>query len=531
METWNRWIASAILAMGTILPSSAQELATIPLPPMGWSSWNSFSNTVNSANVVEQAKAIHESELQKAGYVYVNIDEGWWLGDRDQQGNIVVDAKSWPAIEPGERDGDMSNIVRYIHSLGLKAGIYTDAGKDGCSTYPDIGPAYFHTGSEGHYEEDFLRFAEWGFDYVKVDWCGGYKENLDPAVQYAEIARAIARAEAKTGHKLYYSICDWGKQSPSTWGAGIGGASQAIWRTGGDIVAPVVVGGPHTERKASFEAMLRNFDANYHPEAEHTGFYNDPDMMVLGMPGLNASENKLHMSLWAMAAAPLLIGADVTKLDANTLADFTNSDVIAIDQDAAGLQAVKVGENGPGLEIWSKFLARSGERAVLLLNRTYFPAPMHMDWKDLGLSGDHAEVKDVWSGDPAVAVNGHYEATVPAHDGILLRIKSSEAPVVKHYTPVSQSNRMSGAETHFVHLAQTGSGWSQIKISYRNASPQGAVVDLHTNDHGGTRVAMPPTGNATRSVWIQVQLDQPGNENRMVFSNSGRASILSLDVY
>jgi hypothetical protein len=209
---------------------------------MGWSSWNGFSNTINSEVAMKQVRFMAGSDLKKAGYEYVNIDEGWWMGDRDPEGNIVVDPKAWPAIKPSEAAGDMSNIVRFIHSLGLKAGIYTDAGKDGCSMYPDLGPAYFHEGSEGHYEQDFLQFARWGFDYVKVDWCGGDKENLDPDVQYGEIARAITRAEQITGRQLYYSICNWGKQSPWSWGPGVGGASQSIWRTSGDIVAPVVAG-------------------------------------------------------------------------------------------------------------------------------------------------------------------------------------------------------------------------------------------------------------------------------------------------
>lgn len=320
-------------------PGATAESA---LPPMGWSSWNSFSNTINSDVAMQQARFMAGSDLKKAGYQYVNIDEGWWLGDRDSNGNIVVDPKAWPAIASGEHAGDMSNIVRFIHSLGLKAGIYTDAGKDGCSMYPDLGPAYFHVGSEGHYEQDFLQFARWGFDYVKVDWCGGEKENLDPDVQYGEIAQAIARAGQITGRKLYYSICNWGKESPWTWGPGIGGATQSIWRTSGDIVAPVVAGSTNAGRKVAFDKMLANFDQGVHPEAEHTGFYNDPDMMVLGMPGLNADQNRLHLALWAISGAPLLIGADLTHLDAETLATLTNAEAIQVDQDALGLQAIKV---------------------------------------------------------------------------------------------------------------------------------------------------------------------------------------------
>jgi len=142
--------------------------------------------------VVKQAKALVASGMKAAGYEYVLIDEGWWLGHRDAECNIIVDPKQWPAIETGQRAGDMSNIVRYIHALGLKAGIYTDVGEYGCGfTGPDIGPRIPHEGSLGHYEQDFLQFTKWGFDYVKVDWCGGDKPNLDPAVQYAEVALSV----------------------------------------------------------------------------------------------------------------------------------------------------------------------------------------------------------------------------------------------------------------------------------------------------------------------------------------------------
>jgi hypothetical protein len=139
----------------------------------------------------------------------------------------------------------------------LKFGIYTDAGEAGCSYYsPDIGSTQPQTGSEGHYEQDFLQFAKWGFDYVKVDWCGGDAEKLDPAVQYFQVARAIRMAEEATGRELYYSICNWGNNSLWTWAPGIGGVTADIWRTSGDIVAPVVANSPNPNRRASFSGML-----------------------------------------------------------------------------------------------------------------------------------------------------------------------------------------------------------------------------------------------------------------------------------
>ncbi len=397
----------------------------VPPPPMGGSSWNSFSNTIDSEIVMEQAKAMAANGMQRVGYQYVNIDEGWWLGKRDAEGNIVVEEKAWPALKDGEKPGDMANIVRFIHGLGLKAGIYTDAGINGCFMYTYVFKVYINVGSEGHYEQDFLQFAKWGFDYVKVDWCGGDKENLDPAVQYGEIARAIERANKITGHSLYFSICNWGKNSPWTWAPHVGGISADIWRVSGDIVDPIVAGGRNSARKASFEKMLANFDQGIHPEAQHTGFYNDPDMMVLGMPGFTEAQNRAHLALWAISGAPLLVGADLTKLSAETLSRLNNADVLAVDQDALGLQAVKVAEPASGVQVWAKPLAASGSRAVLLLNRTGAAVDVAVALKDLGLK-ETATAKDLFAQKEVGEVRGSYSTNVAASDAILLIIKGSE---------------------------------------------------------------------------------------------------------
>ncbi len=539
-KAFTRWLlvplVFILLGAGYALPqTSPAPLAKIPPPPLAWSSWNSFSNTIDSDLTMQQARAMVSTDLQKAGYQYINIDEGWWLGDRDTEGNIVVDPKRWPAIAPGDKPGDMANIVRYIHSLGLKAGIYTDAGKDGCSMYPDIGPAYAHVGSEGHYEQDFLQFAKWGFDYVKVDWCGGDKENLSADLQYGEIARAIARAEQITGKRLYYSICNWGKQSPWTWGPGVGGSTQDIWRVSDDIVAPIVANSANAGRKVAFDKMMRNFDQGIHPEAQHTGYYNDPDMMVLGMPGLNAEQNRLHMSLWVMSGAPLIVGADLTNLDAETLDALRKPDAIAIDQDLLGLQGIKVKEQSPGLEIWSKFLSTPGSRAVLLLNRTYFPAPMSLDWTELGLKGDSATVRDVWASKDSGAHKDSFKTTVPAQDGILLIVYGSEGSFA-HYSPISASDEANAAaspRTVFGHVSQVLSPFAQIRIVYTNEARNTEVVGLYVNGETGTRVAFPPSGGAIASVWIQAKLDRLGEMNMLTFDTSSASGlkIVSIDVY
>ena len=526
---------------GTLHAQSAAKQIAVPLPPMGWSSWNSFSNTIDSQVTQSQAKALIASGLHKAGYQYINIDEGWWLGQRDAEGNIVVDPKAWPALAPGEQAGDMSNIVRYLHGLGLKAGIYTDAGRDGCSTLsPDLGPSMPNTGSEGHYVQDFLQFARWGFDYVKVDWCGGGKENLSASVQYAEIARAIALAEASTGHALYYSICNWGNQSPWTWAPGIGGVTADIWRTSGDIVAPIVANTKNSGRKASFPGMLGNFDQGIHPEAQHTGFYNDPDMMVIGMPGLTDVQNRVHMALWAISGAPLLVGADLTTLSEATRATLSNLLIIAVDQDALGLQATKVAEQGPGLEVWSKPLATPGERAVLLLNRTNAAASISADWRDLGLlNGSPATITDAWTQKDLGAFHRTYSAKVPAQDAVLLVIRGREEKPVTYRADATkqQPGNGFGLAPHATSFSSV-SGRAHVErvaVTYSNDSQETVLVELRVNGQVATRVAFPPTGSGggAGAVTIQALIDRNGATNVLTFSTYGDRgpAIRSIEVY
>ena len=417
--------------------------------------------------------------------------------------------------QPGEHAGDMANIVRFIHGLGLKAGIYTDAGKDGCSMYPDLGPALQHAGSEDHYEQDFLQFAQWGFDYVKVDWCGGDKEKLDPAVQYAEIARAIAKAAAATGHPLYFSLCEWGNNSPWTWAPHIGGAPADVWRTSGDIVAPIVPHREHSGRLASFPGVLSNFDQGIHPEAEHTGFYNDPDMMVVGMPGLTDAENRVHLSLWAISAAPLLVGADLTTLSEATRATLTNAEVLAVDQDALGLQGVKVASTGNGLEVWSKALATPGERAVLLLNRSGDTARITAQWSDLGLDDSSATVKDLWAHKDLGSFSSSYSATVASNDAVLIIVHGREGKLTEYRASdgeVSKSHEIS-----FAHVSSRAP-MARVRIAYTNPSGAPLYAELRANGHIATRIAFPPTGSVSGAIWIQAPLDRAGDGNVLEFS-------------
>jgi len=527
-------IAMCFCATPSMSAQSAANQIPVPLPPMGWSSWNSFSNTVDSQITLAQAKAMISTGMHRAGYEYINIDEGWWLGERDKDGNIVVDPKAWPALAPGEQAGDMANIVRAIHGLGLKAGIYTDAGADGCSTVgPDLGPSYPHTGSEGHYEQDFLQFSKWGFDYVKVDWCGGDREHLDPAVQYAEIAEAIARAESITGHHLYFSICNWGNQSPWTWAPNIGGVAADVWRTGGDIVAPIVANTKNADRKASFKEVLREFDQAQHPDAQHTGFYNDPDMMVVGMSGLTEQQSQAHMSLWAISGGPLLVGADLSRLSATDVATLTNSDVVRIDQDSLGLQSIKVAEAAPGLEVWAKPLSTSGVRAVLLLNRTASAAKISVRWSDLALRDDSsATVRDVWAQNDSGKFNSSYSATVPAADAVLLIVKGSESKATTYFPeelkskePGRNSTSKRGVtlgKNQLVTFSSVESRFAvaRIQIAYSNPDKAPRYAELRVNGRIATRIAFPSTGGngATGTLSVESRLETNGARNVLTFS-------------
>jgi len=451
---------------------------------MGWNSWNSFANIVNSQIVQQQAKALASNGMKESGYEYVVIDEGWWVGERDAAGNIIVDPKRWPAIKPGQKDGDMANIAEYIHSLGLKAGIYTDAGRDGCSMYPDSGPKYLNTGSEGHYEQDFLQFSKWGFDYVKVDWCGGAKENRSGAVEYAQVARAIQRAEKMTGRPLFFSICEWGSQNPWFWAPGVGGIDSAIWRTGGDIIPPVVetLHDPqHDKRVITLKNVLDSFEAGIHAEAQHTGYYNDLDMMVMSMRGMTDAMNRIHMGLWAISSAPLMVGSDLTRLSPTALSLLKNKEALAIHNDPYGLQPVKVMEPSPGVQVWAKPMAVAGRRAVAVLNGTDSASQVKIAWSKLGFDGAPRSLRDVWNSHDLVTTDESL-LSVPAHDLVLVVAGGQDTKPAEY---VGSRSQLTGIK------ATSAPTFARLECA--NNSGHVAVVRVKSTSGFSSSLAMPST--------------------------------------
>ncbi|MEU9833069.1 ricin-type beta-trefoil lectin domain protein [Streptosporangium sp. NPDC048047] len=414
------WALPDTAARAVAVPAAA--VAAVATPPMGWASWNTFAAQINYNVIKAQTDAMVSSGMKDAGYEYVNIDEGWWQGTRDSSGNITVDTAEWP--------GGMKAIADYIHSKGLKAGIYTDAGRNGCGYYYPTGrPAAPNTGSEGHYDQDFLQFSRWGFDFVKVDWCGGQAEGLDARTAYRSISAAIDRATEQTGRPLVLSVCNWGAQNPWDWAPAI----STMWRTSGDII--------YWGQNASMDRVLANFDSAQHPNAQSPGHYNDPDMLVVGMNGFSAAQNRTHMGLWAISGAPLLAGNNLATMSADTRAILTNREVLAVDQDPLGRQGVKVAEDQSGRQVYSKVLSGNGRRAVLLLNRTTSAASITARWSDLGLSGA-ATVRNLWTGADAGTFTGSYTTSVPAREAVLITVAGTTAsPTATPTAPASGAIR------------------------------------------------------------------------------------------
>ncbi|MFJ7215005.1 glycoside hydrolase family 27 protein [Amycolatopsis sp. NPDC098790] len=467
-----------LLLTGTLLSTGTASAAEAPVPgpAMGWASWNTFAAKIDYAVIKAQADALVTSGLKDAGYTYVNIDEGWWQGTRNSAGDITVDEEEWP--------GGMKAIADYLHGKGLKAGIYTDAGRDGCGYYFPTGrPAAPGSGSEGHYLQDMLQFQRWGFDFVKVDWCGGDAEGLDPASTYRAISDANQAATAQTGRTLTLSICNWGKKNPWNWGPG----TAPMWRTSTDII--------YYGQTATLPQALTNFDQAQHPVSQHTGYVNDPDMLTVGLPGLTAAQGRTEFGMWAVSGAPLLAGNNLATMSTETATILKNREVIAVDQDPRGLQGVKVAEDADGLQVYSKVLSGNGKRAVLLLNRTSSTATMTVRWADLGLTAATAKVRNLWTAQDNGSHATGYSVSVPANDSVLLTVQGTDAASA-HY---SSNAAITAAAT----------GLAVATFTYSATTTQTAT--LAVNSQQPTVVTFPATGGAAKTVSAIVSLGKGTN--------------------
>jgi alpha-galactosidase len=363
-------------------------------PPMGWNSWNCFGCDVNEANVRAAADAMVASGLINHGWTYINIDDCWEDG-RDAIGNVLSN-KKFP---------DMKALTDYVHSKGLKIGLYSSPGPKTCAG---------HEGSYQHEELDARRYAEWGFDYLKYDWCSyGSIEPHPDREGLMKPYRIMRNALDKAPRDIVFSLCQYGMGNVWEWGAQVGGN---CWRTTGDI----------TDTWSSMSNI--GFGQAGHEKFVGPGHWNDPDMLVVGYVGWSArvrptkltpNEQYTHISLWCLLCSPLLIGCDMTKLDDFTLNLLTNDEVLDVSQDPLGRQAGRVAKNG-ALEIWAKDM-EDGSKAVGLFNRGEDESGMTLKWSDLGVSGEQ-KVRDLWRQQDLGKFAGQFQTPVPRHGVVLLKV-------------------------------------------------------------------------------------------------------------
>jgi alpha-galactosidase len=388
--------AIALLGLIAAAPVHAHETLKLdapkpPLaltPPMGWNSWNKFACNVSEQLIRQQADAMAASGMKAAGYQYIVIDD-CWQKSRDAEGNIVADPERFPS--------GIQALADYVHSKGLKFGLYSDAGSLTCGGRP---------GSAGREFQDARQYAKWGVDYLKYDWCHTGPRNAEAA--YTIMAKALR----ESGRDIVLSICEWGNNQPERWAQPVG----HLWRTTGDIYDA-------WEGEKEWSHGMTNILDMQVERFAHAGpnGWNDPDMLEVGNGGMTTTEYESHFSLWAMLAAPLIAGNDLSKMDADTVRILTNKDVIAVDQDPLGKQGRRVQREGE-LEIWVRPL-QGGEFAAVLFNRSKTPAQMKLSWERLGLPADRkADVKDLWSKKVSKNVQGSYAGTVASHGVVMVRV-------------------------------------------------------------------------------------------------------------
>lgn len=380
----------ALFSLVIMANARAQTTTVASTPPMGWNSWNHFADKIDDATVRAQADAMVSSGMGDAGYIYINIDDTW-QGERDAQGVIHANSK-FP---------DMKALADYVHGKGLKVGVYSSPGPKTCAGF---------AGSYGHEEQDAQTYAAWGVDYLKYDLCSFddmMKEAGSPEAAHKMMLDAyvkMQKALLKTGRPIVFSLCQYGADAVWRWGASVGGNS---WRTTGDI-------------SDNYSRMTEiGFEQAGLAKFAGPGHWNDPDMLEVGNGGMNLDEYRTHMSLWALLAAPLLAGNDLTTMKPETIALLTNKEVIAIDQDRLGKQADRVYAEGTE-EIWTRTLA-DGSRAVGIFNRFDWPQTMEVSFRQFGLKGS-VKARDIWADKDLGTLPARYKARVPGHGVVLLHV-------------------------------------------------------------------------------------------------------------
>ncbi len=511
-------VAVAITVASPPAPVLALDNGLARTPPMGFNNWNTTACRAdfNEAMVLGIIDIFVNQGLREAGYQYVNLDDCWAVpapNSRDGSGNLRVDTTRFPR--------GIKYLADYAHARGLKLGIYTSAGTKTCNT---LG----FSGGLNNEVRDANTFASWGIDYLKYDNCNN--QNVDARTRYGAMRDAL-RA---TGRPIVYSICEWGRTGPPRvweWGKEYGN----LWRTTGDI-------------SDNWGSMIGKAQANrVLAQWAGPGHWNDPDMLEVGNGGMTATEYRTHFSLWAIMAAPLLIGADLRDVTADTFTILKNTDVIAIDQDVLGRQGTVIANDGAGHVIYSKVLS-NGDRAVALSNETTSAVTMSTNVSAIGLGGSASyQMKDLWS-KATSTTTGTISASVPGHGTVLYRVSRAgtttklQAEAATFSTGTTIDTNWSGfSGTGFVNtpnaagtfveftvnVAQAGS--AALTFDYANNSGANRPASLTVNGAAGPALQFPATG--AWSLWGQqtVAVNLNAGANTIRLTGTGAGGVPNLD--
>jgi alpha-galactosidase len=383
---------------------SAQKFEGLALtPPMGWNSWNTFQTNISDSLVRGIADVLVSSGMKDAGYTYLVLDDGWMAMERDNvTGNLVPDPKKFP-------DG-MKVLVDYVHSKGLKFGLYNCAGTKTCAGYP---------GTRGYEYQDARFYASLGIDYLKFDWC-----NTD-GINAKEAYNTMSKALKTAGRPIVFSLCEWGDNKPWEWAENVG----ELWRTTGDISAVFDGYVDHGTWKQTGVMPIVDLQKGLRKYAG-PGHWNDPDMLEVGN-GMSVDEDRTHFSMWCILAAPLIAGNDLRKMSKATNEILINKEAIAINQDKAGMEGFLY-KTKDSLEVWVKPL-ENDDWAVCFLNRSHKPMKVNFNWKDEGITDtlfnktmnakEHIyKIRNVWTKSNAGDSQKPFTAMLPSHDVIMLRL-------------------------------------------------------------------------------------------------------------
>jgi len=437
------FVCATLLALVAVPHALAVDNGLGRTPAMGWNSWNHYGCGVSESIIKNVASTMASNGMKAAGYEYVNLDDCWMASSRTSAGALVADPTNFP-------DG-MAALASYVHSLGLKIGLYEDVGTATCQGRP---------GSYGHYAQDIATYQSWGIDYIKMDWCN--TSGLDPQTQYTQFEQALTAANAQ----IYFSLCEWGVNSPWNWAPAIGNS----WRTTGDI----------SDNWGSMTGNLESSEA--HASAAGPGAWNDPDMLEVGNGGMTDAQDQAHFAMWAMSAAPLIAGNNVTSMSSATLATLTNKNIVAVDQDPLGIQATIVDDDGAGQQVWVKKL--SNGTAVALFNNSGSAANITANWTQIGLSATQSvSVTNLWTGQNLGNFTGSITENVPSDYAVMLLLGATTTG--------------SCTATAIAPYMNVGGVW--IEESSASVTSTAAVVDLGPQPVGGTWSWTGPNGFVSNS--------------------------------